>query len=100
MLINIKKGIYRNVGVQPSSSQRDVDPSQLVEDLEPISLSSDEENEFTVSEIIQNAIPEKMDDGDEEEEHSEMGESSDEAELDMEAAQEINEIISQFNVKT
>lgn len=93
MLSNIKKGIYKTVDLQP----RYID-TQLNKDTELISLSSDEENELTVGEIIQSSIPERMEEG-EEEEHSDVSESSDEAEIDMEAVQEINEMISQFNVK-
>ncbi|XP_044266481.1 general transcription factor 3C polypeptide 5 [Tribolium madens] len=91
MLSNIKKGIYKNVGLQPAYVPRDFDPGPSDE---LINLSSDEENELTVGEIIQSSIPEKVDEG--EDENSDVSESSEEAEIDMEAVQEINEMISQF----
>ena len=98
MLSNIKKGIYRNVGFQYSKIPREIDPEQ---DIELISLSSDEENdEYTVGEIIQSSMPERLDVAEEEEEQqSDVSESSDEAEIDMDAVQEINEMISHLGDK-
>ncbi|RZB39524.1 general transcription factor 3C polypeptide 5 [Asbolus verrucosus] len=99
MLSNIKKGIYKNVDLKPVSFiPKDIDLGRLGDDIELISLSSDEENEFTVGEIIQSSIPEKMDD-EEDHDDSDVSQSSEEAEIDMDAVREINQMISQSNVK-
>lgn len=91
MLSNIKKGIYKTVELKPvglvhsRSESMDVGGSSKETDIQ----SDDEDEEYTIGEIIQSSIPEKMDHGDTEDDSDDN-----EVEIDIEAVEEINKMIA------